>query len=228
VADRTAVLLVDDHPVLRAGLARLLEGEPDLIVCGEAENAETALAAADRLRPALAVVDLSMHGQSSIELIRRLRTNHPELRVLVLSMHDESTWAARVLQAGASGYVMKQDDPKVLIDRIRQVLRGETAVSPAIAATLLRELTWGRNPAKPAVGEDRLGDREQQVLRLLGQGKSTREIAADLHISVKTVDAHREHIKQKLGLSSAAELIRYAVLKVERDPSPGGMKSDLL
>lgn len=218
MVERTPILLVDDHPVLRAGLARLIEAEPDLAVCGEAETPDAALAAALKLKPALAIVDLSLHGQSSIDLIRRLRAALPALRVVVLSMHDEATWAVRVLQAGACGYVMKQDDPKVLIARIRRALRGETAVSERVSVDLLRQLTWGRDNAAPPPGsEDRLGDRERQVLRLIGQGQSTRDIAAALHISVKTVDAHREHIKHKLQLSSAAELIRYAVLKVERE-----------
>ena len=214
MADRASVLLVDDHPILRQGLARLIEGEPDLSVCAEAENAEQALAAVARYRPDLAVVDLSLAGKPGVDLVRHLRQAEPPPRVLVLSMHDEAIWAPRVLQAGACGYVMKQDDPRTLLARLRQALAGDTAVSPAVASSLLKQLTWDRTAAKPT-GVDSLSDRELQVLRLIGTGQSSRLIAASLHISVKTVDAHREHIKHKLGLASAAELIRYAVLTVE-------------
>jgi DNA-binding NarL/FixJ family response regulator len=213
--DKHAVLLVDDHPILRQGLARLIEGEPDLYVCAEAASSDEALAAAQTHQPALAVVDLSLHGRPGVDLVRRLRESQPHLRVLVLSMHDEEQWASKSLAAGACGYVMKQDNPRTLLARMRQALRGETAVSPGVASLLLKQLTWDKNAAAPA-GLDRLGDRERQVLQRIGQGQSTREIAAALHISIKTVDAHREHIKQKLGLRSAAELVRYAVLHAEQ------------
>lgn len=214
----SAVLIVDDHPILRQGLARLVESEPNLHVCAEAETTEQAVAAAETQRPALAIVDLSLGAKPNVDLIKQLRDRVPGLRVLVLSMHEESLWAARVLQAGACGYVMKQESPRVLIARVQQALRGETAVSESVSSALLRQLTWDRtSTAARPTGEESLGDRELQVLHLIGQGKSTRDTALELHISVKTVDAHREHIKRKLGLSTAAELIRYAVLKVERD-----------
>ncbi|MGC4034244.1 MAG: response regulator transcription factor [Tepidisphaeraceae bacterium] len=215
MSERHSVILVDDHPILRQGLAKLIEGEPDLTVCAEAATAAEALTAAESHRPALAVVDLNLDGKPNLELIRQLRQANPELRVLVLSMHDEEQWAGRVLQAGACGYVMKQENPRTLLARMRQALAGETAVSPAVASMMLRALTWDREAAKPE-GVDRLGDRERQVLHLIGKGQSTRDVAAALHISVKTVDAHREHIKQKLGLRTAAELVRFAVLHAEQ------------
>lgn len=217
VSERHTILLVDDHPVLRQGVSRLIESEPGLHVVAEAQTADEALEAAEKHSPQLAIVDLSLHGKPNVDLIRNLRDRHADLRVMVLSMHDEGIWAARVLQAGACGYVMKQESPRVLISRVQQALRGETAVSEAVASNLLKQLTWDKSAAARPTGEESLGDRELQVLRLIGSGKATREIAAELHISVKTVDAHREHIKRKLGLNSAAELIRYAVLKVERE-----------
>ena len=213
------ILLVDDHPVLRQGLVRLIEREPDLSVCGEAESADEALRAVARLHPTLVIVDLSLHGKPGLELIKDLRASHPDVRVLVLSMHDETLWAERVLRAGACGYIMKQEKPRVLISSIRQALRGEICLSEAMSATLLRKLA-GRRPDR-GNSEDGLGDRELEVLQLIGQGLATRDIAAALHISIKTVEAHREHIKRKLNLPTGDELLRYAVFRFygERPPS---------
>ena len=212
LSERQRILLVDDHPIVRQGLARVIDGEPDLTVCGEAETAAAAMTLTAQHRPALALLDLSLSGKPDVTLIRRLHDAQPAMRVLVVSMHDESLWAARCLKAGACGYVMKQEKPRVLVQRIRQALRGETAVSEPVSSDLLKRLTWGRDLDKPAE-KPALGERETQVLGLLGRGHTSREIAAALAISVKTVDAHREHIKQKLGLRSAAELIHYAVVE---------------
>lgn len=211
-ADKTRILLVDDHPILRQGLVRLIEREPDLTVCGECESAEQALAAIAKLHPSLVIVDLSLQGKPGLELIKEITATRPGMRTLVLSMHDEALWAERVLRAGACGYVMKQEKPRILIDRIRQALSGETCVSDRMASTLLRKLTRAR-PAAAVQSEDGLGDRELEVLQLIGQGLSTREIASALFISTKTVESHREHIKRKLNLESGAELLRYAVLR---------------
>jgi DNA-binding NarL/FixJ family response regulator len=205
------ILLVDDHPVLRQGLVRLIEREADLTVCGEAESADGALAAVAKASPSLVIVDLSLQGKPGLELIKDLHRHHPDVRVLVLSMHDESLWAERVLRAGACGYVMKQEKPRVLLAQIRKALRGETCLSDPMTESLLRKVAASRN-AEPG-GEDRLGDRELEVLQMIGQGMSTRDIAAALHISVRTVEAHREHMKEKLNLGSGEELLRYAVLR---------------
>ena len=205
------LLLVDDHPVLRQGLAKLIEGEPDLLICGEVESADAALEAIERTQPDMAIVDLSLEGKPGLGLIKEIKDRWPKMLVLVLSMHEESLWAERVLRAGACGYVMKQEKPRELVQRIRRALKGDVALSAAMADTLLRKLVNGR----PAVthGEETLGDREIQVLQLIGQGHTPREIAAMMNISTKTVDAHREHLKRKLNLESVSELLRYATLR---------------
>ena len=205
------LLLVDDHPVLRQGLAKLLEGEAGITICGEVDNADAALEAIEQLSPAMAIVDLSLNGKPGLGLIKEIKVRWPELLVLVLSMHEESLWAERVLRAGACGYVMKQEKPRVLVQRIHQALRGDLALSEAMSASLLRKVIHGR-PAS-AHGEEALGDREIQVLQLIGQGHTPREIAAMMNISAKTVDAHREHLKRKLNLDSVSELLRYATLR---------------
>jgi len=210
MVEQASILLVDDHPIVRQGLAFVINMEADLHICGEAESVETAVEAAGRLQPALALVDLSLDGRPDVELIRQLRQMIPPIRVLVLSMHDEAVWAPRALEAGACGYVMKQESAQLLMRRIRQALRGETAVSETVAAALIKQLTWGRD-ASAEEEKPTLGERELQVLHLLGKGQTSREIAEALQISIKTVGSHREHLKQKLGLRSAAELMHYAV-----------------
>jgi len=205
------LLLVDDHPVLRQGLAKLIEGESDLTICGEVDNAEAALEAIEKNMPDLAIVDLSLQGKPGLGLIKEIKDRWADLLVLVLSMHEESLWVERVLRAGACGYVMKQEKPRELISRIRRALKGDIALSPSMSDTLLRKMVSGR-PAQPT-GEESLGDREIQVLQLLGQGHSPREIAQMMNISTKTVDAHREHLKRKLNLESVSELLRYATLR---------------
>ena len=203
------VMLVDDHPVVRQGLARLINDEPDLRVCGEADNAEDALVIVARENPNVAVVDISMKGADGIELIKRLRTISPAMPTLVLSMHDEALYAERVLRAGGKGYVTKQEAPENVMIAIRRVLSGEVYVSDRIAARLLKAVTGDKPEGQSPL--DRLSDRELQVFRLIGGGMSVREIADSLFLSVKTVETHREHIKDKLSLKSAAELLRYAV-----------------
>jgi DNA-binding NarL/FixJ family response regulator len=204
------VLLVDDHPVVRQGLARLINDEADLCVCGEADSAAAALEIVSRVQPDLAVIDISMGGADGIELIKDLRADRPELLTLVLSMHDECLYAERVLRAGARGYVTKQEPPEEVMIAIRRVLAGEVHVSNKMAGRLLKAVTGSKADA----GEtplDRLSDRELQVFRLIGGGMSVREIAEKLFLSVKTIETHREHIKEKLSLKSSAELLRYAV-----------------
>jgi DNA-binding NarL/FixJ family response regulator len=181
------ILIVDDHPVVRQGVVRLIEQEPDLHVCGEAESAAEALSELSKHVPDLVLLDLSLRGTPGLDLIRQMRSEQPKTQVLVLSMHDETPWAERVLRAGACGFVMKQEKPRVLIARIRQALAGDPHFD--------------------------LSDRELEVLQLVAQAMSTREIAATMHISVKTVEAHRENLKRKLELGSTTELLRYAVLR---------------
>ncbi|HEY7120620.1 MAG TPA: response regulator transcription factor [Tepidisphaeraceae bacterium] len=207
---RVRVLLVDDHPILRQGMAAMINEEPDLVVCGEADGVRSAIAIAGMTHPQVALVDLSIADGDGLELIRDLRNRFPEIRTLVLSMYDEIVYAERALRAGARGYVMKAEAAKTVMAGIRSVLRGEIYLSEQMSARLAgSERRQAEVP--PAAGIQRLSDREFQVLRCIGQGMSTREIAEDLFISVKTVEAHREHIKQKLGLMSSGELLRYAI-----------------
>jgi DNA-binding NarL/FixJ family response regulator len=208
--EKLRILLVDDHPMVRQGLARLINDEPDLCVCGEADGVAAAIEILDRARPDLAVIDISMGGTDGIELIKDLKVRRPNLPALVLSMHDESLYAERVLRAGAKGYVTKHEAPEKVMIAIRRVLAGEVYVSERIAARLINAVAGSKQNA----GEsplDRLSDRELQVFRLIGGGMTVREIADKLCLSVKTIETHREHIKDKLNLKSSSELLRYAV-----------------
>lgn len=214
---RRRVLLVDDHPFMRAGLGQLIGSQPDLVVGGEAGNPAEALQALARQRPDLILTDLTMPGRSGLEFIKDLRAAHPDIPILVVSMHDEAVYAERVLRAGARGYIMKEAGGENLLGAIRQVLRGEVYVSHKMSARILEDLS-GRRPRGSTSPIERLTDREFEVFQLIGQGKGTREIAAELHLSPKTVDVHRSHVKEKLGLRDATALIRHAVRWVETRP----------
>lgn len=204
------ILIVDDHPMMRQGLAQLIGAEPDLAVCGEAEDAGRALDAVGALKPDLVLVDISLPGKNGLELIKDFQAIQPGLSVLVISMHDESLYAERVLRAGGRGYIMKQEGGKKLMQAIRQVLDGKIYVSEKMSAEIL-EMISGRRSGAAGSPVEKLTDRELEVFQLIGQGKSTREIAEKLHLSVKTVDVHRANIKAKLKLASATELVRFAV-----------------
>lgn len=204
------VFLVDDHPLVRESLARLVEQQPELTVCGEAENAPAALAGIGAAKPDVAIVDLSLERGSGLELIKDLRRMCPEVQVLVLSMHDEDLYAERALRAGARGYIMKREATRSVIVAIRQVLRGEIYVSPRLANALATKLVAGA-PAAAESPVGRLSDRELEVFRMLGRGMATRQIADALHVSAKTVQTFSARIKEKLGLSSATELLREAI-----------------
>jgi DNA-binding NarL/FixJ family response regulator len=204
------ILIVDDHPMMRQGLGQLIGAESDLTICGEAENAENALDAINSLKPDLVLADISLPGKNGLELIKDFQAIQPGLPVLVISMHDESLYAERVLRAGGRGYIMKQEGGKKLMQAIRQVLAGKIYVSEKMSAEIL-ELFSGRRPGTESSPVEKLTDREFEVFQLIGQGKGTREIAAKLHLSVKTVEVHRANIKGKLKLKSASELIRFAV-----------------
>jgi DNA-binding NarL/FixJ family response regulator len=207
---RSAVFIVDDHPIVRQGLKLLIDQEPDLTVCGEAETADAVLPAIRALKPAIAVIDISLGHDSGIELIKNIKLQHPALPLLVLSMHDESLYAERALRAGAKGYIMKQEAPEKVIIAIRQVLQGAIYVSDAMKAKMLNKIIDSRSEATSSPME-LLSDRELQVFKLLGSGLSTRQVSDQLHVSMKTVEAYRANIKEKLNLKSSAELVQHAI-----------------
>ncbi len=219
-APRRRVLLVDDHPFMRAGLGQLIERQPDLEVGGEAGNPAEAFQQLARAKPDLVLTDLTMPGRSGLEFIKDLRAAHDDLAILVISMHDEAVYAERVIRAGARGYIMKEAGGENLLAAIRQVLRGEIYVSPRMASRLLEALS-GSRPRGSHSPIEQLSDREFEVFQLIGQGKSTRDIAAQLHLSTKTVDVHRSHIKEKLALTDTTALIRHAVRWVETQQTQG-------
>ncbi len=213
---KARVLLVDDHPIVREGLARVIDQEADLMVCGTAVNGREALAAVANARPDIAVVDVSLEGSHGIDLVKELKGRHPELSVLMLSMHDEALYAERALRAGAKGYVMKREPPQKLLQAVRKVLQGGLSFSEAVTARMLQRVS--RNPAREVrLPIERLSDRELEVLELIGRGRTTRQIADELHVSMKTVQAHREHLKEKLEIPDATSLVRFAVHWVESE-----------
>ncbi len=219
--ERKRILLVDDHPLMRRGQADLLNREPDLTVCGEAGTAREAMDAIAKLKPDIVLVDMALPDKDGLELIKDIQALHPGLPVLAMSMQDESLYAARVLRAGGRGYVMKQEAPEKLAAAIRTVLRGQIALSPRMSAKVLESMV---GPAGQAGGgpEEKLTDRELEVMRMFGEGWSTEEIASRLHLSPKTVDVHRAHIKEKLGLNTTSEFTRFAIRWVA---SQGGPKT---
>ena len=204
------ILIVDDHPIFRKGIAMLLEHEQDIIICGEAETAAQAMGLVDHHEFDLVIADISLKDINGIELVKSLKALRPNLPVLVLSMHDESLYAERALRAGARGYLMKQAPPDQVVTAIRQVLRGELYLSAAANLLMLNSFVTGRGSnSKSSV--EKLSDRELEIFELLGQGRGTSQIAHDLCLSVKTIEAHRSHIKAKLGINTAPELVRAAV-----------------
>lgn len=213
-AERTRVFIVDDHPIVRQGLAQILNQERDLTVCGEAEDTQHALEEIAALAPDLVLVDLSLKGGSGLELIRLLKARQSALPVLVVSMHDESLYVERVLRAGARGYIMKQEATDTMMHAIRHVLRGEIYVSDKMMTKLLGRLLFDAADMGMSALE-RLSNRELEVLRLIGEGQSTRHIAGVLNVSIKTVESHRAHVKEKLQLKDTVELVRYAMQWVD-------------
>ncbi len=204
------ILIVDDHPMMRQGLAQLVGAEPDLIVCGEVDSAESAIDAVGKSKPDLVLADISLPGKNGLELIKDFQAVQPGLPVLVISMHDESLYAERVLRAGGRGYIMKQEGGRKLMLALRQVLAGKIYVSEKISADILENFS-GHRAGTESSPVEKLTDREFEVFQHLGQGRGTRDIAEKLHLSVKTVEVHRANIKAKLKLKSAPELIRFAV-----------------
>ena len=209
-AGKKKVFIVDDHPIVRERVAELINQESDLVVCGEAEDAVQAVKQIGPAAPDMAIVDITLKDTYGIELIKQLKDLHPKLPVLVLSMHDESLYGERALRAGAKGYLTKQEATKKIIDAIRRILRGEIYVSDKLAGALVRKVAGGNAEGGGNV-VDGLTDRELEVFQLLGQGLTVREVAERLFVSAKTVEAHREHIKQKLNFKTSNELLRFAI-----------------
>lgn len=212
---KSRILIVDDHPLVRHGMAQLIDQEADLHICCEAGNAEKAMEAVRNCTHDLAIVDISMEGISGIELIKMLKTRNGNLPVLVMSMHDESLYAERVLRAGAKGYVMKHEAPETILAAIRQILRGNIHVSDRIRSRMLQQISDApsQTDSSPL---NKLSDRELEIMQLIGQGFRTAEIADKINRSIKTIEAHRANLKKKLNLNNAAELIHFAVQWAER------------
>jgi DNA-binding NarL/FixJ family response regulator len=209
------IVLVDDHPVVLDGYRTLLTSQADLRVCATATNAPEAIAAVEREHPDLVVTDLTMPGRSGLDLIKDLAVLDPALKILVVSMHDEMLWAERVMKAGAKGYVMKDCDSATVLAAVRTVLAGGIHLSPALSARVLGAFASARPRGSSVSPLESLSDREFEVFRLFGEGRTAKEIAAHLSISPKTVAVHRDHIKAKLGFVTSAEMIREAVRWVE-------------
>ena len=204
------IFIIDDHTVVREGLTKLISQEPDMVVSGEAEDAPSAMNRLFNMKPDLAIVDISLSSSNGIDLIKGMKLRHPDVPILVFSMHEESVYAERALRAGASGYVMKCATPAVLIDAIRKVRQGKIHLSEKMTGKLLYK-TIHKHDHDVEDGVGSLSDREFQIFQLIGKGIPSRQIAKDLNLSIKTIDAVRENIKRKLGLKSASELIYYAI-----------------
>lgn len=210
-AVKSRIVIVDDHPIVRQGLQMVVDQQPDLEIVGEAESAEDALGVIETSRPDLAIIDIFLKGTSGIDLIRAVKERFPKVRMLVISMHDENIYADRVLAAGASGYIMKQEATKKVVEAIRNVLAGHIYLSQSMISSMLHQYAEGGKPRPGASPVAKLTNRELEVFELLGRGNSSREIAEKLSLSVKTVDTHRENIKDKLGIRNAIELVQTAV-----------------
>jgi DNA-binding NarL/FixJ family response regulator len=208
--NRRRILVVDDHPIVRQGLALLINREADMVVCGEAEEAMGALHVLASSRPDVLIVDISLTGPDGLDLLKTIRTTHPTLPVLILSMHDESIYAERALRAGANGYIMKQEATEKVLVAVRRILSGEIYVSDRIANKMLKHYITGAGTLRNSSIAD-LSDRELEVFRLIGEGHGTRQIAEELHLSIKTVESYQAHIKEKLSLRSARELMQHAI-----------------
>ena len=207
---KKTVFIVDDHPLLRQGLALLVNRERDLIVCGEAEEAQTAMKEIAAKKPDILIADISLNGPDGLELLKNLRMLYPSLPVLILSMHDESIYAERALRARANGYIMKAEATEKVLVAVRRILGGDIYLSDRMANKLLHQYISGAS-ADINSRLSTLSDRELEVFRLIGEGRSTRQIAEKLHLSVKTVETYQAHIKDKLSLHSGRELVQHAI-----------------
>jgi DNA-binding NarL/FixJ family response regulator len=209
------ILIADDHPVMREGLAYVLGHEPDFEICGKAASVGEALELAAQTRPDVVVTDLSFPERSGLELIKDLATLKPGLPVIAISMHDELIYAERVFRAGGKGYLMKESVPALITEAVRRVLAGGVHASQAVTDHLLRSMAGNSKAHTPKFPLKRLSDRELEIFELIGHGKNPREIAENLHISARTVDAHRGHIREKLGLADSTDLTCYAIRWIE-------------
>ncbi|MGH7869082.1 MAG: response regulator transcription factor [Candidatus Dormibacteraceae bacterium] len=202
------ILVIDDHPIVRSGLTQLINREPDLAVCGDCEEMHAALSLIDDLKPDVLIVDISLNGPDGLDLLKTIRSKDPSLPVLILSMHDETIYAERALRAGANGYIMKQEATEKMLIALRRILKHEIYVSDRVASKMLQRLVRGGPSRSPVDG---LSDRELEVLRLIGEGQGTRQIADSLHLSVKTIESYQAHLKERLGLKGSRELVQYAI-----------------
>jgi len=209
VARKHKVFIVDDHPLVREGLANLINQQNDAAVCGEAEDSTGAISAIQTINPDIVLVDISLKNESGLELVKTLRTQFPELAVIVLSMHDEALYAERALHAGARGYVMKRETTKSVLTAIRRVLEGDIYVSDRVVNSMAKRMSSRKTAAAEPV--ERLSDRELEIFRLLGQGRTPSQIAEDLRLSLKTVQAYCARAKEKFGVTSLTELLRAAI-----------------
>jgi len=209
-ARKKTVFVVDDHPLLRQGLALMINREPDLTVCGEAEEAQAAMRAIAAKKPDILIADISLNGPDGLDLLKSLRTLYPDLPVLILSMHDESIYAERALRAHANGYIMKQEATEKVLIAVRRILGGEIYLSDRMANKLLHQYISG-SAVDMRSRLSTLSDRELEVFRLIGEARSTRQIAENLHLSIKTVETYQAHIKEKLSLRTGRELVQHAI-----------------
>jgi DNA-binding NarL/FixJ family response regulator len=210
-SSKSRVLVVDDHPIVRQGLTMLIDREPDLMVCGHAEEAASAAQAISSLHPDVVVLDISLGGPDGLDLLKQIRATNDTLPILILSMHDESIYAERALRAGANGYIMKQEATELVLTAIRRLLDGGVYVPDKIASKMLRQYARSSTIGVAPPPLANLTDRELEVFRLIGEGSSTRQIADTLHLSVKTVESYQSHIKEKLSLRNARELQHHAI-----------------
>jgi len=217
--NRARVLLVDDHAVVRFGIAQLINRQPDLVVCGEEEDAAKAMSAIDKLKPDLVIADISLKDSSGLELMRNIKAQYSKLPMLVVSAHDESIYAEIAFRPGALGYLMKEEALEKIPAAIRRVLSGNIYVSDALGARMLQQQVRGQTNINESPVKS-LSDREMEVFQLIGRWKKTKEIADELHLSIKTIEYYREQIKRKLNLRSASELTHYATSWVQRE-TPG-------
>jgi len=217
-ANTIRVFIVDDHPIVREGLAQLINQEEDLTVCGDAGDAATAISALGACAPDIAIVDISLGDVSGLQLVKDITSKYKKMAVLVLSMHDDRVYAERALRAGAKGYIMKQEATQKVVSAIRKIVSGGVYLSDESAARMMHSFVGGEE-AGGALPEDVLSDRELEVFQLIGQGFKSREISSKLNLSVKTIETYREHIKDKLSLEDATELVRYAIQWVHARPT---------
>lgn len=211
----TRIYIVEDHPLVRQGLSQVVASEADMEICGEAEDSPAAIRGVGEANPDAIIVDISLKGANGLELIKNLKAIHEDIPILVFSMHDETIYAQRALRAGAKAYVMKKESPSKVVDAIRKIIQGEIYVSPSVSDQVLHQIVNG--PGNVSTSPvDRLTDRELEVVQLIGRGLSSREIAESLHLSVKTIESHRAHVKEKLSLRNATELVQFSVQWVDQ------------